>query len=242
MGNRRPWLKSELRLLRNSYPNQPTKKLACLLGRSESAVYGQAGLLGLKKSTTYLASPEACRLRRGDNVGAGTRFRPGHAPANKGLRRPGWAPGRMAQTQFKAGRKPQTWKPIGSTRISKDGYLQRKVSDTGYPPRDWVGVHILTWQEARGPIPPGHVVAFKNKRKDNTALENLELLSRRELMQRNTIHNYPPELTDVIRVNSALRRKIRSIHEEQTDGSAQPPVRDARSAQGSGQADGRRPR
>lgn len=232
MGNGRPWRKAELRLLRRSYPNLPTKELARLLGRSESAVYAQAKLLGLRKSATYLASPEACRLRRGDNVGARTRFRPGHVPANKGLRRPGWAPGRMAQTQFKAGQKPQTSKPIGSTRISKDGYLQRKVSDTGYAPRDWVGVHILTWQEAHGPVPPGHIVAFKNRKRDNTGLENLELLSRRELMLRNTIHNYPPELADVIRMNGALRRKIRSIHEEQTDRPEKPPVRDARSAQG----------
>jgi hypothetical protein len=148
----------------------------------------------------------------------------------------------VAQTQFKAGRKPQTWKPIGSTRISKDGYLQRKVSDTGYPPRDWVGVHVLTWEKAHGPVPPGHIVAFKDRKKDNTVLENLELLSRRELMLRNTIHNYPPELAAVIRMNGALRRKIRSIHEEQTVGSTQSPVRDARSAQGSGQPYGRRPR
>jgi HNH endonuclease len=238
MSNGRPWRPSEVDFLRISYPGLPTKELARLLGRSESAVYGQAGLLGLKKSTAYLASPEACRLRRGDNVGARTRFRPGHAAANKGLRRPGWAPGRMAETQFKAGRKPQTWKAIGSTRISKDGYLQRKVSDTGYPPRDWVGVHILTWQEAHGPVPPGHIVAFKDRKKDNTAVENLELLSRRELMLRNTIHNYPPELADVIRVSGALRRKIRRINEEQIDGSTQSPVRDARSAQGPGQSDG----
>src|SRR6202012_2284795 len=97
MGNGRTWQKSEIRILRKSYPNLPTKELARLLGRSKSAVYGQAGLLGLRKSATYLASPEACRLRRGHNVGERTRFLQGHAPANKGLRRPGWAPGRMAQ-------------------------------------------------------------------------------------------------------------------------------------------------
>jgi hypothetical protein len=46
MSNGRPWQKSEVRLLRSSYPSLPTKELARLLGRSESAVYGQAGLLG----------------------------------------------------------------------------------------------------------------------------------------------------------------------------------------------------
>ncbi|EMM6737362.1 HNH endonuclease, partial [Pseudomonas aeruginosa] len=42
-------------------------------------------------------------------------------------------------TRFKKGQKPHTWLPVGSTRISADGYLQRKISDTGYPPRDWKG-------------------------------------------------------------------------------------------------------
>ncbi|MCS8378253.1 HNH endonuclease, partial [Pseudomonas aeruginosa] len=61
-------------------------------------------------------------------------------------------------TRFKKGQKPHTWLPVGSTRISADGYLQRKISDTGYPPRDWKGIHILLWEEHFGPIPTGHCV------------------------------------------------------------------------------------
>jgi hypothetical protein len=49
--------------------------------------------MGLRKSAEYLAGPEACRLQRGDSVGARTRFSAGHVPANKGLRRPGYFPG-----------------------------------------------------------------------------------------------------------------------------------------------------
>jgi hypothetical protein len=178
--------------------------------------------MGLRKSAEYLASADACGLRRGNNVGATTRFGAGHVPANKGLRRPGYSPGRMASTQFKPGQKPHTWKPIGTTRLSKDGYLQRKVSDTGYPPRDWVGVHILTWQKKHGPVPKGFAVAFKDRDRTHISLDNLELISRRELMQRNTIHNYPPELTEVIRLGAALKRRLRRIDEEQDVGSAQP--------------------
>lgn len=180
--------------------------------------------MGLKKSEAYLASPAACRLRRGDNVGAAHRFAPGHVPANKGLRRPGWSRGRMAETQFKPGNKPHTWKPVGSTRYSKDGYLQRKVSETGYPPRDWVGEHILMWQKAHGPVPPGFAVCFRDGNKTHRTLDNFELISRAELMRRNTIHNFPPDLTDVIRLNGALRRRLRKLDEEQTLGSPQPPV------------------
>lgn len=232
MSQRTFWKPSEIKFLYKAYPNLSTKELAGRLGRSVSAVYGRAALLGLRKSEEYLAGPEACRLRRGDNVGAASRFRSGHVPANKGLRRPGWSPGRMAQTQFRPGARPHTWKPVGSTRLTKDGYVQRKVSDTGYPPRDWKGEHVLLWEEAYGPVPKGHALAFRDRNKGHISLENLELITRRELMRRNTIHNYPAELTDVIRLNGALKRKLRRKHEEQNVGPAQSPVRDPGSAQG----------
>lgn len=224
MRKRRPWKKWEIDMVRADYPHKPTARVAKTLKRSITSVYQRATLLGLRKSAKYLASPDACRLRRGDNVGAAHRFLPGHVPANKGLRRPGWSRGRMAETQFKPGNKPHTWKPIGTTRYSKEGYLQRKVSDTGYPPRDWVGEHILMWRKAHGPVPTGFAVAFKDSNKAHLALDNFELISRRELMRRNTIHRFPLELADAIRLNGALKRRLREHDEKHADGSSQSPV------------------
>nr|WP_288356107.1 HNH endonuclease signature motif containing protein [uncultured Pseudomonas sp.] len=89
-------------------------------------------------------------------------------------------------------------------RFSKEGYLQRKVTDTGYPPRDWKGVHILLWEEAHGPVPSGHCLAFRDGNKRNITLENLELITRAERMRRNTIHRYPPELKGAIRTLGRL--------------------------------------
>ncbi|HEJ1737371.1 TPA: HNH endonuclease, partial [Pseudomonas aeruginosa] len=111
-------------------------------------------------------------------------------------------------TRFKKGQKPHTWLPVGSTRISADGYLQRKISDTGYPPRDWKGIHILLWEEHFGPIPTGHCVCFKDNNKQNVVIDNLELITRAERMRRNSIHRYPPELKSAIRVISKLKRTI----------------------------------
>lgn len=224
MRERRPWQDWELALLHSDYPDNPTVKLAKRLDRTITSVYQRAILEGLRKSDAYLASPDACRLRRGDGVGAAHRFLPDHAPANKGLRRPGWSRGRMSETQFKPGNRPHTWKPIGSTRYSKDGYLQRKVSDTGYPPRDWIGEHVLMWEKAFGPVPLGYALCFKDGDKAHLAIDNFELISRGELMLRNTIHNLPPDLVDVIRLNGALKRRLRKLDEEQTLGSSQPSV------------------
>jgi hypothetical protein len=200
----------------------PTKDLARLLKRTVASVYNAADVEGLKKSETYLASPAACRLRRGDKVGAATRFPPGHAPANKGLRRPGWAPGRMAATQFSKGQMPHNWHPVGHERLTKEGYLQRKMADTGNTVADYVEVHRLLWEERHGPIPIGLVLVFKDRNKTNIVLENLELITRRELMARNSVHRLPKELADLIQLNGALKRKLRNLSEKQNVGSSQP--------------------
>lgn len=203
------WSAADEWVLRYWYPHVSTEEAAAIAGHTVAQAYRKARQLGLRKSKRYLASPAACRLRRGDQVGAAYRFPKGHVPANKGLRRPGWSAGRMCETQFKKGQLPHTWKPIGSERINADGYRDRKVSDTGYPPRDWKGVHVLLWEEHLGPVLPGHCVCFKNGDKTDIRCDNLALLSRAERMRRNSFRTtYPPELHAVIQLRGVLNRKI----------------------------------
>ncbi len=209
-GGRRLWTSADDELLRQRYPHERTDTLAVALRREVRAVYARAKLLGLKKSDAYLASPDACRLRRGDNIGAAFRFVKGQVPQNKGVRRPGWAPGRMAETQFKPGVPSWRLMPVGSTRFI-DGYLYRKVSEVPRVPYtvNWKLEHHLVWVEAFGPIPPGHNVAFKNGNKADVRLENLELISRTEQMRRNTVHNLPKPVAQAVQLLGALNRQIR---------------------------------
>ncbi len=210
---KRLWERAEDAQLAARYPNEPTAALARDLRRTALAVYQRAQKLGLAKSAEYLASPAACRLRRGDNVGAPYRFKKGQAPANKGLRRPGWGPGRMKATQFTKGVRRgvavRLYRPIGTERVSKDGYLERKVNDDLPLQRRWRFVHLVVWEAANGPVPPGHAIVFKNRDRNDTRLENLECITRRELMQRNTVHNLPKPLAETIQLLGALRRQIR---------------------------------
>jgi len=211
--NGNPWTSAELKKLKRHYPDMPTMKLAGLLRRPVCSVYTKASALGIKKSEGYLYSPHACRLRRGDNVGAAHRFLPGHVPANKGVK--GWdAGGRSHETRFKKGQRSLTWMPIGSERINADGYRDRKVADTGYPPHDWKAVHTLLWIEHYGPVPPGYAVGFIDGNKQHVAINNLVLLSRGDLMRRNMIHNYPPEVKQVIRLVWKLNRMISRVTDE----------------------------
>jgi hypothetical protein len=199
----KPWTRREEATVRRLYPIMSTKKLAAKMGRTECSVNGRADKLGVKKSLEYLASPDACRLRRGDEIGKEFRFKKGIVPHNTGLRRPGYAPGRMADTQFKKGQRTgkaaENWMPLGSIRADGEGYLRIKVREGtkgeayGFGnTKIWPLLARHVWEKHKGPIPPGHKIVFKDRDRSNCAIENLELISSGDLMRRNTIHNYPP--------------------------------------------------
>lgn len=217
------WTKQQIAIVRKLYPHVKTATVAARCGHTMSSTYQMGKKLGLAKTEKYLASADACRLRRGDNVGAAFRYPKGHVPANKGLRRPGWHAGRMRETQFKKGLKPHTWLPLGTHRYSKEGYLQRKVTDTGYPPHDWQAVHRLLWEEKYGPIPSGYHVGFIDGNKQHVVVENLMLLSRQDLARLNSMWNrLPRELAEVIHLTGVVKAQItrRLKREEQNRRSA----------------------
>jgi HNH endonuclease len=206
------WTPEQLTKLREMYADVGTVKIVNVIGHTLSSVHQKARKLGLRKSAEFMASAEACRLRRGDNIGAAFRFRPGQTPANKGMRRPGWAPGRMASTQFKKGQRSRNYLPIGTIRTDSDGYLRRKIADGlgGFGgTKTWEFVHRRVWEDAHGPIPKGHRLWWKDRNHGNCALENLELLSDAEHMARTTIHNLPAELKDTIMLAGRVKRIIR---------------------------------
>jgi hypothetical protein len=210
--SRRHFHPAELAMILRQYPHMPTKVIAAMVERTPSAVYQVALRVGIKKSPEYLASPAACRLRRGDAVGAPFRFPKGHVPANKGLRRKGWAPGRMAETQFKPGVRQgvavKLYKPIGTERVSKDGYRERKVNDDLPLQRRWRAVHLIVWEAANGPVPKGHAIIFKNGDKTDIRLENLLCISRADNMRRNSYHRYPQPIPKLVQLRGALQRQI----------------------------------
>lgn len=226
---RRFWTADEDETIRINYPNWPAWLIAHLLNRSERGVYMRANQLGLKKADDFFATLYSGRLRQDDPRGAATRFRKGQTPPNKGLRRPGWAPGRMAQTQFKKGRpasEARNYRPVGSERYDeKRGVVIRKVTDdpSVYPAARWRPVHTLVWEATNGPVPPGYLCVFRPGMKtlDSSAItvDRLELVTHAEQMRRNSYHTrYPKDVAQLIQLKGALSRKINRRtreHEEQ---------------------------
>jgi hypothetical protein len=215
------WSAQELRRLIKLYPSRPTKEIARTLDRTLFGVYGAANKLGLKKTAEFIASPASrARLQKGTRSGAAFRFQKGHVPANKGLRRPGWHAGRMKETQFKkgalSGKAALNHKPVGTILVDHEGYLRIKVRErlpgdaSGWNSDIWPLLHHKVWRETKGPIPPKHIVTFKDKDRSRCVIENLELMSKADNARRNAMWNrFPPELIGAIMANGVLKRKLR---------------------------------
>ena len=123
---------------------------------------------------------KAFKANRKLSSGLTGQFHKGHVPFNKGKK--GISYEGMKATQFKKGNKPWTYKPVGSERVTtKGGYLEVKIAD----PNKWKGKHILIWEAANGPVPKGHVVIFGDGNKRNFDLDNLVLVSRKQLAMLN---------------------------------------------------------
>lgn len=210
-----PYSAREDALLRELYPDVGTAEVARRVGRPIYSVYRRAHRLGLRKSEDYLASPAACRLRRGDNVGAAHRFRKGQAPANKGKPMP-FHPN-SAATRFKKGQSPANTKWEGHERLSKEGYVEISVRETnphtGYE-RRYVPKHKWLWQQAHGPIPVGMVLKCLGDRL-NTDPSNWKLVPRGLLPRLNGKHGRsydraPDELKPTIMAIAELEHAMKT--------------------------------
>ena len=214
-----PWTKRDIAILKRRYPDEFTEPLSRDLGRSKSAVYAAAAKRGIRKTDEHLNKPE-CRSLNG-MTGLATRFHKGHVPANKGIK--GWqAGGRSVETQFKKGQKSINELPIGSYRqTTKERHWCLKIQDHGTQRERWIPIHKLIWIEHHGPIPPKYVVRFKDgnpgDKPEDVVIENLECISMVENMRRNSIHNLPEAVVDVIQQRGRLNREInkqRQAHEK----------------------------
>ena len=227
------WTRQRDAILRRMFPDRFARDVAKALRVPVFSVYNRAFRLGLEKSEKFRAMQHRVEAERLKVFGAAHRFRKGIVPANKGLRRPGYAPGRMASTQFKKGQVSANTMPMWAFRWV-DAYLMLKTGKQHAPPNTgWEYVHKLIWEQANGPLPDWREARLWWKDGDhaNNSLGNLELVSAEEHMERTTVHNLPPALKEVIMLTAALKRKIgnregKKQNGEEHDGrSAQSPVR-----------------
>jgi hypothetical protein len=211
---RRYWTEAEHAQFAAQYPHMKTRLIAAMLERPEKAIYARAKEYGLCKSPEFFASPASGRTT--GRQGIGTRFEKGLTPWNKGTHYV--AGGRSAETRFRKGMMPHTWKPVGSLRINSEGYLDIKVDNKGKGPRAWAAVHRLNWIGVHGPIPKGYLLRFRDGNPRNPLVENLELVDRATHLARNWHDRYPKAVKQLTQLQGAITRQInKRTRNEQRD-------------------------
>ena len=143
------------------------------------------------------------------NTGRTGRFEKGRATWNKGTK--GLTKANV--TSFKKGQKPHNYKPLGSERITKDGYCEIKVSDTG---RRWRPKHVLIYEKHHGKVPKGSAVIFLDGDKRNFDIDNLYLVTRSQLamLNKNSLIQKDADLTKTAINVVDLMKKISAIEKK----------------------------
>lgn len=194
--------RKEDNFLRKNYLIIPAKRMSVMLGRSESSARQRMQLLGL------IVPAEIT-----EKFKKGSQFKKGHSSFNKGKKQIEYmsreAIEKTKATRFKKGNQPHNTK-------EKDGAISIRYDHknrNGKPYKYiriskgiWYPLHQYKWELKNGKQPIGTVLRFKDGNTLNCTLKNLELISRKENMQRNTIHRYPNELKQLIRLNNKLKR------------------------------------
>jgi len=131
-----------------------------------------------RRDVSFTALRQLCK-RRGWLTGRTGHFAAGHRPWSawrKGLRHKGSEKGWFAPGGD--GRQSRPEMPLGTERLGRSGYLERKIRMDGRGGERWRFVHTLRWEDAHGPVPPGHVLKCLDGDRLNTDPANWACIPR----------------------------------------------------------------
>jgi len=208
-GNKKKyWNPVEIEYFKQKYENTTNEDLAQILGRPISRLYYMASRLNLHKSKAIVAEMAREKAMNPDFPFRQHIFKKGQVAYNKGLKQADYmsaeAIERTKKTRFKKGHKPANMTKIGTKIKDADGYEIIKVAN----PSTWEYTHRYLWKQHNGDIPKDHIVRFKDGDKTHITIDNLELISLKENMMKNSIQRYPEELRNTILYLGSLNRRL----------------------------------
>lgn len=160
------WTPDEIAYLREHVDNCSDEVLGLIFGVSATAVKG---------------TRKRNEIKRADDG----KFKKGHTPANKGQSMPANVYAKAKRTMFKKGQIPHNKKAVGEIWQYREssGRLVNMIK----PADDQKAVYHsrYVWERAYGPIPKGMYVSHKDGNSLNDALDNLELLTMSENLEKN---------------------------------------------------------
>ena len=113
-------------------------------------------------------------------TGRDGRYQKGNIPS------PNAGPKGPNKTSFKKGLVAHNLRVVGSERISKDGYIEIKVSSKK---GNWSLKHRVVWEKHHGKLKPSDIVRFKDSDPLNCHISNLEKFNRAEHMELNRLNH-----------------------------------------------------
>lgn len=172
MNQRYRYSEEQIQFLRDNVKGISLKKLTERFNKcfgtnlSEQAIAMQKSKYGLKSGIV------------------GGRFEKGTIPHNKGKRMSEEQYDVCSKTMFKPGSKPKNTDSIGTEKLLSDGYVWVKVNDKPKVPKkeNWKQKHKLLWEQEYGPVPKNSVVIFKDGDPTHIELDNLECVTRSQLL------------------------------------------------------------
>ena len=195
-----------MNILKARYHNTPTKQLAVEFGRSEESVYCAAFVHGLRKDKAFIAETARTNSLMPEHGGRKGWYKKGIVPHNKGKQLSDYLTPeqieKMKSTQFKKGQKPHNARADGDLSW-RNGYCWIRISES-----NWKLLQRHVWETEKGAIPAEHNIIFLDGDRKNCRIENLACVSNTELLDKNRLWQYPPELQRAIRLNNKLIKEI----------------------------------
>lgn len=203
------WTQDELTFIEARAGLPRAELFAAFKARFDRPEVSQSNLTALCKRKRWL-------------TGRDGRFAPGHEPTGGGNPlHPNCVATRFRKGN-RTGRANHVYKPIGTERMSKDGYLERKVHD-GLPMQSrWRAVHLIEWEAVNGPVPKGHALKCLDGDRTNADPENWiavprALLPRLSGRWRMNYDTAPEELKPTLLAIADLEHKARLARKKKED-------------------------
>lgn len=197
------WTEEMIEYVRGIYPHYTNKEIAEMLKERYGIVVKPKNLCNLHQKYKF-----------DDKLVNASYFKNGHDAWNKGksISLSKETRKKLEPTWFKKGRTPANARPIGSTRLDKDGYLVKKVNKT-----KWKFYQRYLYEQAHNiKLDKNDVVIFADGNTRNFDVDNLVRVTREELLYLNQEGLISSD-QDITKAGVGLARLIAKIRERKRD-------------------------
>lgn len=166
------WSEEEIEFIREIYPYHENKEISKMVKDKFGFEVSATNLLNVRHN--YKIPKKAI-----PNSGC---YRKGDVPWNKGKGMSDETREKVKKTWFKKGEIPKNHRPVGSTRITVDGYTEIKIAE----PNKWALYHRHLYEVEHGEkLKKNEAIIFADGDKTNFDIDNLLKVSRANLLYLN---------------------------------------------------------